>query len=153
MFTYSPVSKTSVQVSIRLMPSEPHRPGFEEREGAFKERNFRSASFISSPIRIPRNSKTERGVRVGGETANLWFEGRTETCGSATICAKTDSDKARIKVPRRTACRENRMGSMSEPPFLSVAQRGRRGGPRAAARKGDGEMRKGLSNPSPPRQQ
>jgi len=44
------------------------------------------------------------------------------------------------------------MGSMSEPPFLSVAQRGRREGS-GGARKYDGEMRKGLLKPSPLRHQ
>src|SRR5271157_365336 len=150
---YSPVSKTSVQVSIRLIPSEPHKPGFEENKGAFKARNLRSASFISSPIRSPRNSNTGRGIRAGGKTVNeksgtLRPKGNPEPSGAAGICAKTDSDRPRIKAPRRTARREQRMGSMSEPSFLSVAQRNRREG-LGAARKGDGEMRKGPLKPSP----
>src|SRR3984893_9598399 len=111
MFTYSPVSKTSVQVSMRFMPSEPHKPGFEESEGTFKARNFRSASFISSPIRRPRNSNTGRGVRAGGRAVDgksvaLRPEVRSEASGAAEIWAKTDSDKPRIKAPRRTACSE-----------------------------------------------
>jgi len=40
---------------------------------------------------------------------------------------------------------------MSEPPFLSVAQRDRPGG--LEARKFDGDMRKGLLKASPPRRQ
>src|ERR1700690_3507370 len=111
MFTYSPVSKTSVQVSIRRMPSEPHKPGFEESEGTFKARNFRSASFLSSPIRIPRNSKGGCGLTAGGRTENgdagaLRSERKRETSGTDGICAKAVSDKPRIKAPRRTACRE-----------------------------------------------
>src|ERR1700758_408583 len=90
-FTYSLVSKTSMQVSIRLMPSEPHKPVFEEREGTFKERNVRSASFISSPIRIPRNSNTSRGTRVGCKAAKeksaaLRPEGKTEASRPPKLC-------------------------------------------------------------------
>src|ERR1700674_5503917 len=111
MFTYSPVSKTSVQVSIRLMPSEPHKPGFEASEGTFKARNFRSASFISSPIRIPRDSNGGCEITAGGRTDNgeagaLRPERKREAPGTDGICAKTVSDKPRIKAPRRTVSRE-----------------------------------------------
>src|SRR6266480_4847260 len=111
MFTYSPVSKTSVQVSIRLMPSEPHKPGFEESEGIFNARNFRWASFISSPIRMPRNSNAGCGISAGGIAVNgklgaLRPEEKPEASGTAGICANNDNDKARTKTPRRTACGE-----------------------------------------------
>src|SRR5947207_13655082 len=111
MFTYSPVSKTSVQVSMRLMPSEPHKPGLEEIEGIFNARNFLSASFISSPIRIPRNSNGGCGIRAGG-TAVIGKSGalrpkkKPEASGAAGICANTDNEKTRIKTLRRTACGE-----------------------------------------------
>src|SRR5438552_10448624 len=111
MFTYSPVSKTSVTVTIRLMPSEQHKPGLGESEGTFKARNFRSASLISSPIRIPRNSNGGCGLRAGGRTVNggVWAlrsERTPEASVAAGICAKTDNDKVRIKAPRRAACSE-----------------------------------------------
>src|SRR6266853_2750344 len=127
MFTYSPVSKTSVQVAIRLLPSEPHKPGLEESEATLKERNFRSACFISSPIRIPLHSNAGCGMRAGGRAVNgksgdLRPKGKPEVSGAAGSCAKEDSDKPRINAPRRTVCREQRMGSMNEPSFLSVAQ-------------------------------
>src|SRR5437870_13862201 len=101
MFTYSPVSKTSVQVSMRLMPSEPHKPGLEESEGIFKARNFRSASIISSTIRIPRNSNGGCGIRAGGTAVNgklgaLRPDEEPEASGTAGICANTDNDKAKI---------------------------------------------------------
>src|SRR5437016_1083351 len=106
MFTYSPVSKTSVQVAIRLMPSEPHKAGFDESERTFKARNFLLAAFIPSPIRIPRNSNTGRRIRAGGKTITrksgaLRLEGRPEASGATLICAKADSDKPRINAPRR----------------------------------------------------
>src|ERR1700719_2474571 len=100
MCTYSPVSKTSVQVSIRLMPSEPHKPGLEESEGTFKARNFRSASFISSPIRIPRNSNGGCALTAGdrtddGEAGALRPERQREASGTDGICANANSDKPR----------------------------------------------------------
>jgi hypothetical protein len=54
------VLKPQMQSHIPL-----HKPAFEEREDIFQEMNFRSASLISSPIRIPRNSKG-----VGCKTAS-----------------------------------------------------------------------------------
>ena len=42
----------------------------ESVEGAFRARNFRSASFISSPIRIPRNSNAGRRIKAGGTAVN-----------------------------------------------------------------------------------
>src|SRR4030095_17123310 len=126
------------------MPSEPHNPGLEEGEGTFKARNFRLASLPSSPIRMPRNSKAGRGLRTGSRAVNgksgvLRPKGKPEASGAAGICAKTDNDKPRIRVPRTSDRRELKMGSMSEPSFLSVAQRGRREG--SDTRKCDGEMR------------
>src|SRR5260370_29114812 len=96
MFTYSPVSKTSVQVSIRLMASEPQKPGFEEREGIFQERNFRSASFIPSPIRIPRSSKGTSCKTAIGSGA-LRSDTMPETSGTAGTCAKANGHTTIIK--------------------------------------------------------
>src|SRR6202521_5373509 len=97
MFTYSPVSTTSVQVSIRLMPSEPHKPGFEEREGVFQERNFRSASLFSSPIRIPRNSKGAGCKTATGSAGALRPDTRPETSGTAGSCTKANGTATKIK--------------------------------------------------------
>src|SRR5437868_13208252 len=92
MFTYSPVSKTSVHVSIRFTPSEPHRPGLEESEGIFKARNFRLASCISSPIRIPRNSKG-MGCNITKRNAGaLRPDIRPEASGITGTCARASSD-------------------------------------------------------------
>src|SRR6266478_1275637 len=92
MFTYSPVSKTSVQVSIRVMPSELHKPGLEEGEGIFQARNFRSASFISSPTRIPRNSKGMGRKTAKGNVGALRPDPRPAASGTTGTCAKANSD-------------------------------------------------------------
>src|SRR5437764_13675630 len=112
------------------MPSEPHKPGFEESDGTFRERNFRSASFISAPIRIPRNSNTGRGIRASGRAVNgksgaVRRKRTPEASGTAGICAKIDNENATIKAHRTSAFNGYRTDSMSEPPFLSVAQRDR----------------------------
>src|SRR6185369_1573748 len=127
------------------MPSEPHKPGLEESDGTFRERNFRSAAFISAPIRIPRNSNTGRvkagGRAVKGKSGAVRRNRTPEASGTAGICANTENEKATIKAHRTSAFNGYRTGSTSEPPFLSVAQRDR---PEGCDRKYDGDIRKGL---------
>src|SRR6185437_7104518 len=99
------------------MPSGPHKPGFEETDGTFRERNFRSASFISAPIRIPRNSNTGCGVRAGGRAVNgksgaVRRKRTPEASGTAGICANTDNEKATIKAHRPSAFNAYRTGSI-----------------------------------------
>src|SRR6185437_8296585 len=105
------------------MVSEPHRPAFEERDGTFRERNFRSASFISAPIRIPRNSNTGRvkagGGAVKGKSGAVRRKRTRESSGTVGICANKGNEKATIKAHHTSAFSGYRTGTMSERPFLS----------------------------------
>src|SRR6185437_17017694 len=98
------------------MPSEPHKPGFEESDGTFRERNFRSASFTSAPIRIPRNSNTGRrelkagGRAVKGKSGAVRRNRTPEASGTAGICANTENEKATIKAQHTSAFNGYRIG-------------------------------------------